>query len=50
MENKKFTLDEIIRDLGSLGEYFKEESGGCVPACIPEAIEILKAVKTLKEA
>ena len=43
------SIEEIINDLCIIGETFKDESGA-TPTCIPDAVEILMALKTLKEA
>lgn len=43
------SLEEVIHDLEALGKYFEQETDGCVPVCIPEAVKILKALKTIKE-
>ena len=45
----KMTIDEIIHDLEALDDYFKEEYKDKVPVCLEESIEILKALKKLKE-
>lgn len=42
---KKMTIDEIVQDLKALADYFKAESGGSVPLCIPSAIEALEESK-----
>ena len=37
--------EQVIRDLNTLRDYFMEESGGCVPVCIEEAIRIISELK-----
>ena len=46
---KKMTIDEIIKDLSTIGDYFKEETDGCIPVCIPEAIKLLEQLKKEEE-
>lgn len=38
------TYAEIIKDLNTIRSYFEEESGGCVPVCLDEAIGIITAL------
>ena len=49
MMTKKMKIDEIIHDLKEVGKYFEEETGGSIPLCIPQAIELLEALKKIKE-
>ena len=44
------SIETTIHDLKVLKEYFEQESGGSVPACLPDAIELLEALKKIKEA
>ncbi len=46
---KVLTLEETIHDLQELGLYIESEIGP-IPMCIPRAIELLEALKTIKEA
>lgn len=45
---KSLPLSEIIHDLQVLEDFFKAETGGPVPMCIPEAIKVLNAIKGLQ--
>lgn len=49
MEKKIMTISDIVNDLKELQEYFKAESGGSYPLCLEAAIDVLEALKKLKE-
>lgn len=42
----KMTNDEIIHDLEAIGEAFNEQTDGCEPVCIGEAIRVIKESMT----
>lgn len=44
-KKKSLSLSEIIHDLQVLEDFFKAETGGPVPMCIPEAIKVLNTIK-----
>lgn len=46
----KMTDEECIRDLETVGEYFKQQNGGCEPMCISYAIERLKDLNKQSKA
>lgn len=46
----KRTIDDTIEEMKSIKDYFEKETDGSCPMCILESIEILTALKTLKES
>ena len=36
------TRDQIIHDLRAINEYFLEQSEGCAPVCLEEAIKLIE--------
>lgn len=39
------TKEQVIHDLRVLAEYFAEQSDGCMPLCLVEAIKIIEEAK-----
>ena len=42
--------DRLIKDLTVIKQYFMNQSGGCFPLCLEEAINIIKDIPETKGA